>query len=206
MNSWHARSTDDEALAGPDAARADVYAVIGRFFYRAPDESLLAALKQGNDGEVRGNGALGTAWRVLRQACVTADPAAVAREFDSLFAGVGKSEITPFSSHYVKAAAPDRHLIQLRRLLASWNLQGRSATGETEDHVAGICDVMRHLVSDNRPLDEQLLFFNEFLHPGLAPFCEAILQSENASFYRCVAQFTLAFLVVERAAFEMEDG
>jgi len=206
MSNRYARTTDDEALAAPDAARADVYAVIGRFFYRAPDESLLAALIQGDDGEVAADGALGAAWHIVREACVTADPAALAREFHSLFGGVGKSEITPFSSHYVKEGTPDRHLVRLRGLLASWNLQGSSATGETEDHVSGICDVMRHLISDNRPLDEQLLFFNEFLRPGLAPFCEAILQSENASFYRCVAQFTLAFLTVERAAFEMEDG
>ena len=206
MNSRYDRTTDDEALAAPDAARTDIYAIIGRFFYRAPEESLLAALKQADDEEARGDAALGTAWRVLREACVSVEPAALAREFDSLFAGVGKSEITPFTSHYVKEGAPDRHLVQLRRLLASWNLQGSSATGETEDHVAGICDVMRHLISDHRPLDEQLLFFNEFLYPGLAPFCEAILRSDNASFYRCVAQFTLAFLTVERAAFEMEDG
>ena len=119
---------------------------------------------------------------------------------------MGKSEITPFSSHYVKEAAPDRHLVQLRRLLASWNLRGTSAAAESEDHVAGICDIMRHLIGDNRPLEEQALFFNQFLHSSLVPFCEAILRSPNASFYRCVARFVLAFLAVERTAFEMEDG
>ena len=206
MNGQRMRSAGDEALPAPDAARADIYAIIGRFFYGAPDDGFLEAIKQGGGEDVSTHGPLGAAWVALGDACTAADHAAIAREFDSLFVGVGKSEITPFTSHYVTETAPDRHLSQLRQLLASWDLRGSSAAPETEDHVSGICDIMRHLAGDNRPLDEQKLFFNQFLRPGLAPFCEAVVRSENASFYRCVAQFTLAFLAIEQVAFEMEDG
>ena len=206
MNARQTTAASDAAGAAQEAGRADVYAIIGRLFYHAPDASLLAAIKAGGAEEAAAHGPLGAAWRALREACATAEPASVAREFDNLFVGVGKSEITPFTSHYVTETAPDRHLVQLRQVLASWDLRGGSAAAETEDHISGICDVMRHLVGDNRPLDQQLLFFNQFLRPGLVPFCEAIVRSANASFYRCVAQFTLAFLAVEHAAFEMEDG
>ncbi len=206
MTGRYRSAATDQAVPAQDAGRADIYAVIGRLFYRAPDEAFLAALGGRGAEDVEAQGPLGTAWRALREACRAAEPGALAREFDNLFASVGKSEITPYSSHYVKGAAPDGHLVRLRRLLGSWNLRGSSAAAETEDHVAGICDVMRHLISDNRPLEEQILFFNQFLRPGLAPFCEGVLQSEKASFYRCVAQFTLAFLAVEALAFEMEDG
>lgn len=206
MNARHTRSAVDEALPAPDAARADIYAIIGRLFYGAPDDGFLKVIRQGGGEDVSTHGPLGTAWAALVEACTAADPAALTREFDSLFVGVGKSEITPFTSHYVREAAPDRHLSQLRQLLASWDLQGSSAAPETEDHVSGICDIMRHLAGDNRPLDEQRLFFNQFLRPGLTPFCEAVVRSENAPFYRCVAQFTLAFLAIEQVAFEMEGG
>lgn len=196
---------NDEPLAAQDAARAHLYAIIGWFFYNAPDESLLAAIRQGAGEEASEGGPLGAATRALREACGRADPDAIQEEFHTLFLGVGKCEITPFSSHYVKGAAPDRHLVRLRQLLESWHLGRRDAATETEDHVAGLCDVMRFLIGDGRPIDEQYLFFNEFIYPGVVPFCEAIGRSVNASFYRCVAQFTLAFLAVEKAAFDMQD-
>jgi TorA maturation chaperone TorD len=204
VTSPDAKMEHDGELLAQEVARADIYAIIGRFFYDAPDESLLAAIKEGGeDGEE--SGPFGAAWRALREACATADPAILQQEFNNLFQGAGKSEITPFSSRYVKKAAPDRHLVRLRHVLASWNLGRSGATTETEDHVAGLCDVMRFLIRESRPIDEQTLFFNEFIYPGIVPFCEAIGRSVNASFYRCVAQFTLAFLAVEKAAFDMQD-
>lgn len=199
-----ANGVHDDALNAQDTARADLYAIIGRFFFAAPDEPLLAAIRGG--GEAATSGPLGAAWDALREACKTADPVTLRHEFETLFCGVGKSEITPFSSHYVKEASPDRHLLRLRQILKAWNFSRSGAATETEDHVAGICDVMRLLIGGSRPLDEQGLFFNEFVYPALVPFCEAIGRSVNASFYGCVAQFALAFLAVEKAAFEMQDA
>lgn len=206
MTGPYANTARDDALRAQDEARANVYAIIGRFFYDAPDESLVAAIARGGGEDDAESGALARAWRELRETCGAADPPALRREFDNLFVGVGKCEITPFSSHYVKEAAPDRHLVRLRQALESWRLEKRGAQTESEDHVSGLCDVMRLLVVDSRSLDEQNLFFSEFVYPGLVPFCEAIGKSPNASFYRCVAQFTLAFLALERTAFDMEDG
>jgi len=205
VTSPDANRVHDDALTAQDAARADLYAIIGRLFFAAPDESFLAAITRG-DGEAAASGPLGAAWDELRDACKTADPVTLRHEFENLFGGVGKSQITPFSSHYMKDASPDRHLVQLRQILKSWSLSQSGAATETEDHVAGICDVMRFLIGESRPLDEQWLFFNEFVYPGLAPFCEAIRRSVNASFYQCVAQFALAFLAVEKAAFDIQGA
>jgi TorA maturation chaperone TorD len=202
----NAEIAHDGELPAQDAARADLYAIIGRFFYDAPDAALLAAIVPWGDEKASESGPLGAAWHELREACGRADLAALKQEFDDLFVGVGKSEITPFSSRYVKGVAPDHHLVRLRQLLESWRLGRRGAATETEDHVSGICDVMRLLILDGRPIDEQCLFFNEFVYSGLVPFCEAIGRSARASFYRCVAQFALAFLTVEKAAFDMQDA
>lgn len=205
MTSVDQHVTSSGEPMAPDRARADFYAIISRFFYGAPDELLLAAMTQGDGDEDAEHGAIGAGWRELREACRTAFPVVLKQEFDNLFVGVGKSEITPYTSHYVREAAPGRHLVRLRQLLDGWQLARRNAAFETEDHVSGVCDVMRHLISEDHPLEEQRLFFNEFVYPGIIPFCDAIERSPNASFYRCVAQFARAFLSVEKGAFEMQD-
>ena len=188
-----------------DVARANVYAIISRLFYDAPDESLLAAIAQDAGEEMSLQSDLGVAWSRLRGACKTALPVALKQEFDNLFIGVGKSEITPYTSHYVKHGGATRHLVRLRELLTEWNLQRRDAATETEDHISGISDVMRHLLSDEREHEQQTLFFREFVYPGMVPLCDALERSPNAKFYRCVAQFVRAFLVVENEAFDLAD-
>lgn len=197
------KGRDGEGRA-EDAARADLYAVLGRFFYDAPDESLLAAIAESAGDDAGNEGAMGAAWGALRDACRSASPAELRQEFDTLFQGVGKSEVTPYTSHYVKEAAPSRHLVRLRQLLADWGLARRDAASEAEDHVAGVCDVMRLLVLEDYPLEQQRLFFKDFVYAGMIPICDAIDRSPNAMFFRCVAQFTRAFLSIEKAAFEMQ--
>lgn len=197
--------TNDADFVEQDAARANVYAIISRLFYDAPDEKLLTAITQGSGEDARAQSDLGIAWTRLRVACKNAAPVVLKQEFDNLFVGVGKSEITPYTSHYMKHGASSRHLVRLRELLAAWKLERRDAASETEDHISGISDVMRHLISDDWEQDQQMLFFKEFVYPGIVPFCDALERSPNAEFYRCVAQFVRTFLMVEKDAFELAD-
>lgn len=192
-------------LSEEDAGRANCYALIGRLFYDAPDSILLAELIRA-EAETAGDGdTLGAAWGALRDACKSAYPAVLKQEYDSLFVGVGKSEVTPYTSHYVSDNSPDRHLVRLRERLEQLGLARRGAAFEVEDHVSGICDVMRLLVVEERPLEEQSLFFNEFAYRGLTPFCAAVRAATSAAFYRHVAEFALTFLEVERQAFDMDE-
>jgi TorA maturation chaperone TorD len=194
-------------LPEEDAGRANCYALIGRLFYGAPDSILLAELTRAEAESAGDDDTLGPAWRALREACRSADPMMLEQEYDSLFVGVGKSEVTPYTSHYVTGSSPDRHLVRLRERLEQLGLARCSAAFEVEDHVSGICDVMRILVVEDRPLEEQGLFFSEFAYPGLAPFCAVVTAATSAAFYRYVAEFASAFLEVEREAFEMHrDG
>ena len=202
MTSADASTVHDDGPPLQDIARANLYAIIGRLFYGAPDDFLLAAITQDQSEDPMEQGALGASWRELREACRTAFPVVLRQEFDNLFIGVGKSEITPYLSHYVKEAASGQHLVRLRERLRGWGLARRDAAGETEDHVSGVCDVMRYLVSEGYPVEDQKLFFNEFVFASMPDFCAAINRSPNASFYRCVAQFTAAFLTLEKAAFD----
>lgn len=204
--------SDGEELREPqvaseeDAARAHCYALIGRLFHDAPDSILLAQLCRADSAAGADGAPLAQAWRALKDACVTAYPAVLKQEYDTLFVGVGKSEVTPYTSHYVRDIAPDRHLVRLRQQLEQFGLGRRTAAFEVEDHVSGVCDVMRFLIESARPLSEQRLFFKEFVYPGATAFCDAVKGATSASFYRHVAAYSRAFFEIEREAFEMEDA
>ena len=189
-----------------DAARANHYALIGRLFYEAPDSILVARISRADADSAGEDSPLERAWRALREACNAALPAAIKQEHEKLFLGVGKAEVTPYTSHYVKGISPDHHLVRLRERLQQLGLGRRSAAFEVEDHVSGICDVMRVLVENGHPPAEQRLFFNEFVDPGVPPFCAAVARAATAVFYRYVAEFAEAFLAVEREAFGMHEG
>jgi len=198
----------DEAgqLVVEDAARAKLYALIGRLFYDAPDSVLLSEICRAEDEPADGDSPVRQAWQALREACKSAYPVMLKQEYDTLFVGVGKSEVTPYTSHYVTGNSPDRHLVRLRERLDQLGLARRSAAFEVEDHVSGVCDVMRILIEDGHPLAEQSLFFKEFVHAGVTPLCEAVAIATSAAFYRYVGEFTRAFLEVERQAFEMHEA
>jgi TorA maturation chaperone TorD len=197
---------EQKRLAEEDAGRAHLYALIGRLFYGAPDSLLLGQLCSREAEPIEDGAPLARGWRALRDACGSANLEEVVREHGSLFVGVGKSEVTPYTSHYVMGISPDRHLVQLRERLEQLGLARRSAAFEVEDHVSGICDVMRILIEDAHSLSEQRLFFKEFVYSGVTPFCEVVRTATSAKFYRCVAEFARAFLEVERQAFEMHES
>ena len=193
------------ALAPEETVRANLYALVGRLFYDAPDSILLAEICQEEAEPAGAEGPVAMAWRALRTASRNAYPVVVKQEYDSLFVGVGRAEVTPYTSHYVKGSAPDRHVVRLRDQLSQWGLVRRNAAFEVEDHVSGICDVMRFLILDGRGEEEQRLFFKEFVYAGVTPFLDAVNAAATPVFYRLVADFARAFIEIERAAFEMQE-
>jgi TorA maturation chaperone TorD len=192
-----------------DQARANWYGLISRLYYGPADSNLLAELTgrggEGESGDESGSDLL-TAWRALLEVCRKAHPALVRQEYDTLFVGVGKSEVSPYLSGYAEPGSPDRYLVRLRDRLAKWGFARRPGAFETEDHISGISDVMRRLIEEGSPLSEQRNFFEEFAGAGVVSFCAAVQKSPSASFYRPVAALTLAFYEIERAAFEMSDA
>ena len=193
------------ALEAEDIARANWYGLIGRLFYAPPDPNLLAEISRSGPGgkEAEGGGGLVVAWRALQEACRSAYPAVVRQEYDTLFVGVGKAQVTPYLSGYAEAASPDRYLVRLREQLDAWGLARREDVSEVEDHIAGISDIMRWLIENQRPLAEQQQFFQDFAYRGATALCAAVQKSTSASFYKPVASLAASFLEIEKAAFEM---
>lgn len=206
MSDTGSEHTGATTLEPEDLARANLYGLISRLFYGPADPNLLAEISRSGQEEegAEHDGGLIAAWRSLREACRSAYPAIVRQEYDSLFVGVGKSEVTPYLSAYAEPSSPDRYLVRLRDQLSTLGLGRRESVFEVEDHISGVSDVMRWLV-EGRTLAEQRQFFETFAYPGAAPFCAAVQKASSASFYKPVAAFALSFFEVEKAAYEMAD-
>ena len=193
------------AIEPEEQARALWYAIVSRLFYAAPDRGFLDGLTAiGREAEREaGESPFLAAWRDLQRACEGAEPQALTEEFESLFVGVGKAPVTPYTSAYAAPNAPDRHLLGLRDTLSGWGLARRERVFEAEDHVSALCDTMRWLIEQPAAVEDQRAFFLEFVEVGVTAFCGATIRSPLAAFYAKACAFTQEFLIVEKNAFDM---
>jgi len=188
-----------------DHARAGYYALLARLFYAGPDAKLLEAIA-GAEPVEDAHSALGESWGALAAAARTTDPKAAQLEYDQLFVGTGKAEVTPYASFYLSETGREKILVQLRGELSSLGLQRADSSSEPEDHVAALFDVMRHLISlgsGESALHDQQDFFNRYIARSFAPLCDAASASSKADFYGHVARFARSFLYVESEALKV---
>jgi len=189
-----------------DNARADLYALVATLFFAPPSAQLLASLAEadeivGEDDTVP----LAEAWSALQAACAVADEEAVQQEYDDLLVGVGKALVPPYLGAHSETISGDALLVELKAFLAGRGLGRQASVNEPEDHIAALCEVMRHLIAVQRAeIAEQREFFERFILAGGLRFCAAIEAAGEANFYKVVARFAAAFLALERAAFEMD--
>lgn len=187
-----------------DLARADLYGILARLYYAAPDAQLLAALANAQDDPATQNSPLGEAWHALRAACRSAFPVMLENEHTALFVGTGKAAVTPYLSNYMLRHQSDTPLAELRETLHRMGLARREGVGEYEDHVAGVMETMRYVIAvQHRSLEEQRDFFERFIYDAAVSFCAAISDSDQASFYKRVARLTRVFMDIEKNAFSM---
>jgi TorA maturation chaperone TorD len=199
-------------LEPEDQARADFYALLSRLFSGPPDPGLLRAIAaaaplapvESAEGDALALD-LAAAWDALRAASATADVEALREEYQALFIGIGRSEVSPYASHYLGRQS-GRPLAEIRGALAELGLARRSTASEFEDHIAVVFEAMRMLVAGDgdRPPAEiagQRRFFETYLMPWAWDCCAAISNSSVAKYWRHVAQFTGCFVGVETAAF-----
>ena len=203
-------------LPPEDQARGEFYALLARLFADAPDASLLAAIAAApalapstHDGDGGPGDGLAEAWGALRAASAVVEPEAARDEYQTLFVGVGRSEISLYASHYL-APQSGRPLAQIRATLAGLGLARRPESSEFEDHLAIVLETMRMLVAGDagrRPASivEQQAFFDQHIDPWAGACCGAISVNSVANYYRRVAQFTDRFLALERDSFAVED-
>jgi TorA maturation chaperone TorD len=182
-----------------EAARANFYALLARLFYAPPDAALLKAISAD-----RLEGDLAAPWEELASAAASADPETVREEFETAFIGTGKAPVTLYTSAYTIRYSNETPLAALRGELAALGLARRAEVREPEDHIAALCDTMRHLIAEQKMgLEGQRRFFNRWIAPPVDRLCAAIDTNANTCFYRHVGRFAKAFLTLEQIAFEM---
>ena len=190
-------------VAPEEQARANFYGLLARLFYAPPDASLLKALAMADELDAEDQ-ALAARWRELMAAAAATDAEAVREEYDETFVGTGKAPVTLYACAYSMRYTNETPLAGLRSDLAALGLARREQVGEPEDHIAALCDTMRHLIAEQqRPLNEQQRFFERWIRPSYEALCSAIEASERTSFYRHVARMARAFFSLEQSAFEM---
>ncbi|MDQ0011993.1 TorA maturation chaperone TorD [Variovorax boronicumulans] len=190
-----------------EVARAELYGLLSRLWYAAPDAGLLEAF-QVAPTEAPATGAfLEEPWRQLVGIARDTSVAAAHDEYDALFGGIGKPDIFLFGSHYLSGFLNDKPLVQLRQDLDRLGLARTETTYETEDHIACLFEVMRYLIAGEdvevANLTQQQAIFSKHIQPLLPALCDAVAQHPKARFYAALAVFTRAFGEVEAQAFDM---
>lgn len=192
-----------------DQARADFYALLARLYAAEPDAALLASIAAADElavdeGNVEGE-TLAEAWRMLIAASAVMDAEAAAAEYVDLFIGVGASEVSPYASAYEKT--PGRQpLVEVRAALAALGLSRQPGNALYEDHLAAVLATMRVLITGagapgSFTFDAQREFFAAHVDPWVTACCDAIYGRSIANYYKRVAQFTKAFMAIERDSF-----
>jgi len=204
-----------QELAPEDRARAEFYALLARLFAAAPDASILAAIAAAPPLAAPAHppeddsGTLAEAWDRLRAASATIDVEAARDEYQTLFVGVGRSEVSLYASHYLGPQS-GRPLAEIRASLAALGLARRAEASEFEDHLALVLETMRLLVAGDEsrgpePITAQQEFFGRHVAPWAPQCCTAICANAVANYYRRVAQFAERFLALERDSFAVEE-
>ena len=191
-------------LAPEEEARANLYGLLAQLFYAPPEGELLRLLARGDAVVAKAAAsALAEAWQALTQSASGARPDAVREEYELLFVGTGRAEITLYTGAYTLQGVLDNPLVQLRDFLLAHGLARRHAVHEPEDHIAALCEVMRHLIvrSDAAAQRE---FFQGYLAQAGPVLCDAISNHPKAGFYRHAARLARTFFELEHAAIEME--
>lgn len=196
MNAVEAAAPDEL-----DLARAREYALLAALLLDAPGAELIAGLRA-----LWGDASpLGQAHAALAEAARIVTPADVAREFDDLFIGLGRGELLPYGSYYQSGFLHERPLARLRQDLQRLSIERISDRGESDDHMAILCETMAGIIDGSFPVPAgaEPLFFQAHVGPWAARFFHDLERAEGAAFYRSVGALGRVFMDIETAAFAL---
>jgi TorA maturation chaperone TorD len=192
-----------EGVPGEDESRAAIYGLVAALFSAAPTAQLLDTIARA-DGVIAedAQSGLARAWRALRDAAARACPDSVREEYDTAFVGAGRAPVSLYGLSHLDGTQREKLLVVLRDDLARLGLARRADCGDTEYHVAALCEVMRHLVAGGRT-DEQQELFRAHVEPWYARCCDAIVDAPQTDFYKHVARFTREYFDIEAQLLEL---
>jgi TorA maturation chaperone TorD len=184
-----------------DDARAQEYALLATLLSHSPDSQLLSRL-----ADLRGDASpIGMAHTALGETAGRINEDDVAQEYFALFAGLGKGQLLPYSSHYLTGSPYGRPLARLRETLQRLGIEKAPERSEPEDHAALLCEIMAGLVGGAiaAPTGADRDFFEENLLPWIRRFFVDLEGAEAADFYASVGLLGRTFIEVETHAFAL---
>lgn len=198
-------------LEDEELQRAELYGLLARLWIAPPDAALLAQFAIAPTQAPQPGAFLEAPWQDLVAALRASSVAQAADEYESLFHGVGKAEVLLYGSAHLAGALNERPLVALRSDLEALRLTrdpAAVASGQTEDHVAFVFEVMRYLIAGDDPalchLESQRRFFRAHVQPWVGgALADAVQQHPRARLYAALAAFTRAFVEVETQGFDM---
>ena len=184
-----------------DRARAREYALLSILLSRSPDNQMIErlALLCGDASP------LGAAHAALGEAASRVTEESAGREYFNLFAGLGKSPLLPYASHYLTDSLYGRPLGRLRETLQRLGIESAAGYSEPEDHAAVLCEVMAGLISGDiaGAVDADRDFFEKHLAPWIRRFFVELEKAEAADFYARVGLLGRTFVDIETEAFAL---
>ncbi len=183
--------------------RANVYALLARFLARPPGQATLAEAAgwAGDDTE------FGRAVSRLAKSAAKADPKTAKVEYEALFIGVGRGELLPYGSYYLTGFLNEKPLARVRQSLRELGVERDPAVKDPEDHIAALLDVMVGLIlgtfAGGSDLTAQKRFFDDHIASWADYFFKDLEEAETADLFKAIGGVGRAFMVIEKAAFEM---
>ena len=134
----------------------------------------------------------------------------VGDEYVALFQGIGKPEVFLYGSYFMAGHLNEKPLVELRHDLAALGLERPAGVLQTEDHIAGLCEVMRYLIAGDDAgisnLSSQQRFFNRHLRAWNDVLWDTLTAHPRADFYAAVAGFARDFFAVEAQGFDLLEA
>ena len=187
-----------------DAARAEMYVLLGTLLAGPPDEAILEMLLEIDAGEEEAT-SLTALWQSLQDAARETDAGRLSDEYFNLFIGLGRGELVPYASFYIHGFLMEKVLASLRNELQTLGFELQTGISEPEDHVAALCETMGMIISESGlSLEEQSAFFKTYIDSWMGEFFAELSGAESADFYRLVAQLGQQFLEIESQYLAMQ--
>lgn len=195
--------TEQDALpVGPaveagDAARAEIYLLLGTLLAGPPDEGVLELLRQTDAGDPNAN-PMAAAWQTVRAAAKDTDVSRLGDEYFSLFIGLGRGELLPYASFYIHGFLMEKVLASLRSELQRFGFVLQDGISEPEDHVAALCETMGMIISESGlSFEQQAAFYEAYIASWVPDFFADLGEAGSAQFYRSVALLGQQFMEIE---------
>ncbi|PCJ74582.1 MAG: molecular chaperone TorD [Rhodobacteraceae bacterium] len=196
----------DIKIPEEDRLRANMYNFLGLLLARPPSKEVLeqTAALSGDGSE------MGDAVNAMARVAKATKATAVESEFTSLFIGLGRGELLPYTSFYLTGFLNEKPLALLRKDMLAARITRAPNTFEPEDNIASLFEMMAGMITGRfgevASLDQQAAFFNKHVGSWAGHFFADLEAAKSSVFYAPVGSAGKAFIEIEREAFRMEAG